>query len=221
MREIQPIIYIGIAGIVLLFLVVILVTKSERSGKPPSRKNERPGYPPTIWNIYEPPEKLAGEQGERFAAELIHSILWEDDLWLSNVPVSYHEERTELDEVIVNKNGVFIFEVKNYSGKLVGSETDYEWKKYHVSRGGIEYEKTVKNPIRQVKRQAGIFAHFLDWHGIDVWVDGYVLLLSGIAVNEYGRIVHNANEIEHLIHSPGKRRLDQKTIGAIRSLLYV
>lgn len=101
----------------------------------------------------EPPEVVAGKQGEAVAANAIVSILRDDDRMFTNVEVSYGDMRTELDVVVVNKSGVFVIEVKNYSGCLSGSESDYEWEKHHTSRGGNTYVKTVKNPIRQIKRQ--------------------------------------------------------------------
>lgn len=55
--------------------------------------------------------------------------------------------------MVINRYGVFIIEVKNYKGELVGNGDDYEWKKYKTTGAGNTYEKTVKNPIRQVKRQ--------------------------------------------------------------------
>ena len=34
---------------------------------------------------------------------------------------------TQIDHVFVNNSGIFVVETKNYSGKLVGSEKDYNW----------------------------------------------------------------------------------------------
>ena len=54
----------------------------------------------------------------------------------------------------------------------MGGEDDYEWKKYHTSEAGNTYVKSVKNPIRQVRRQAGILAEYLKYYGVRVWVSG-------------------------------------------------
>lgn len=43
----------------------------------------------------------------------------------------------------MNQYGIFIIEVKNYSGKLVGTEDDYEWQKYHTTPSGNTYFKMV------------------------------------------------------------------------------
>ena len=66
--------------------------------------------------------------------------------------------------------------MKNYSGTLAGDADDFEWEKLHMSQGGNIYIKTVKNPIRQVKRQIYILAKYLDYYGVRTWVEGYVYM---------------------------------------------
>ena len=48
---------------------------------------------------------------------------------LAIIGVEYDGKPAEIDLVIVNRYGVFIFEVKNYNGVLIGGEDDYEWQK--------------------------------------------------------------------------------------------
>ena len=99
--------------------------------------------------FFEPPQKRAGRYGEKYAASVIKSVLREGDTLLSNVSIAYDGRPAELDCVVVNKNGVFVIEVKNYVGVLFGKENEYEWKKYKKTAAGNVYEKTVKNPIKQ------------------------------------------------------------------------
>lgn len=108
---------------------------------------------------FEEPDRRAGRIGEQKAADMICKVLRDDDRLFLNVKISLDDQRTELDNVIVNPHGVFIIEVKNYSGRLEGAETDYEWAKYHTTEVGNIYSKQVKNPIRQVKRQVYILSH--------------------------------------------------------------
>ena len=165
------------------------------------------------------PGDAAGIRGEIKAAEVIQSVLREDDRRFANIELIYQDQEAELDNVIVNRNGVFILEVKNYSGWLEGGAEDYEWTKYHVSDAGNLYEKHVKNPIRQVKRQVYILASWLESYGIRVWVSGYAFLLAGNSPvrNEY--VLFSADDIDRAIHSPGRKSLNEKTIRAIERLL--
>ena len=181
-------------------------------------KNEKPNIklPPLI---FEPPEKRAGRRGEAFAADVIRQVLREDDHLLTNVRISIPEKETELDNVVVNKYGVFIIEVKNYKGELVGNEDDYEWEKYKTTDAGNTYEKTVKNPIRQVKRQIHILAKYLEYYGMDVWVKGYVILLCRNSPVDSELVLGSIADIDRVLHTPDRPRLDKKTVEKIVELL--
>ncbi len=169
--------------------------------------------------IYESGEKRAGRLGEEIASDAISQILREDDHLFTNVSISYQDKQTELDNVIVSKYGVFIIEVKNYKGTLAGNENDYEWVKLKTTSAGNTYEKTVRNPIRQVRRQIYILARYLAYYGAKVWVKGYVMLLRGNSPVDSDYILHNIEEVDRAIHTPGRERLNMATVRAICGLL--
>lgn len=173
-----------------------------------------------LWGaVYGSPKVRVGRQGEKRATEIIKHVLNEDDVLLTNIFIEYEEKETELDNVIINRSGVFIIEVKNYSGELVGEEDDYEWTKYKVSRGGNTYVKQVRNPIKQVRRQVYILARFLKYYGINVWVDGYVLLLNNNSSLHNNTILRSFKEIDRAIHGQSYNSLDKKTVSRIKKLL--
>lgn len=169
--------------------------------------------------VFERPERRAGRRGEAFAADVIRQVLREDDHLLTNVKISIPDKETELDNVVVNKYGVFIIEVKNYKGELVGNEDDYEWEKYKTTDAGNTYEKTVKNPIVQVKRQIYILKEHLKYYGVDVWVKGYVILLRRNSPVESELVLDSVADIDRALHTPDKTRLGKKTVERIVELL--
>lgn len=169
--------------------------------------------------IFEPGNRRAGREGEEAASNIIKSVLHEGDLLFTNVIVSYDGKLTELDNVIVNNYGVFIIEVKNYVGRIVGNEDDFEWQKYKMTDAGNIYEKTVKNPIKQVKRQIYILAHYLDYYGSRVWVNGYAILLHGNCPVKSDYVLSSVADIDRVIHTPGRSRLNKATVDAIAKLL--
>ncbi len=150
--------------------------------------------------VDEPPEKRAGRQGEKIATDMIKQYLNDDDHILSNVEVVYKGRMTELDNVIINSRGVYIIEAKNLSGQLVGNEHDKEWLKVKTTAAGNTYEKTVKNPIAQVKRQIYILANFLEACGVKVWIEGYVMFVRGTSPVESMYVLDDASEIDEVIH---------------------
>ena len=104
-------------------------------------------------------------------------------------------------------------------GKLVGKEDDFEWKKYKLSAGGKVYEKNVKNPIKQVKRQVYILSHYLKSYGIDIWVEGYALLVENNSPVHGECVLESRKEIGTVIHRQGRNHLSKKTMEEVRNLL--
>ena len=196
-----------IIGTVIVLIIVIIITVIAIS------KSGGGGF--TI----EPPHRAAGRRGERVATRYIESVLREDDSLFTNVSISYDGRPAELDNVIVNKFGVFIIEVKHYSGHLSGAEDDYKWTKVHISDAGNPYVKTVKNPIKQVKREVYILAKYLDYYGVSVWVDGYAMILGAASLVDSGSILSSVADIDRAIHTPGRQRLDATTVDAVKRLL--
>ena len=169
---------------------------------------------------FEDPERRVGRLGEEEATRIISSVLREDDRLFTNVQIEYKDKEAELDNVIVNKFGVFIIEVKNYTGSLVGNEDDYEWIKYHETDAGNTYSKIVKNPIKQVKRQVYVLSKFLDYYGtVRVWIEGYAMLLqqNSPVASEY--VLSSVKDIDRAIHTSTKNRLTKKDTEEIIKLL--
>lgn len=163
--------------------------------------------------------RRAGLEGEDIAAELIKRILREDDVYLRNINIVFDEKEAELDSVVINKYGVFVIEVKSYIGSLYGSEDDYEWQKYKTTSAGNTYEKTVKNPLRQVKRQVYVLAKYLDYYGAKVWVEGYAMLTNNNSPVESEYMLNDIYDIDRVIHSQGRNILTKKQIENIVSIL--
>ncbi|MBQ3773504.1 MAG: NERD domain-containing protein [Pseudobutyrivibrio sp.] len=168
-------------------------------------------------NIEDPVER-AGRRGEEIATDIISRVLTDDDILLTNVRISFEGSRSEVDNLIINSHGVFIIEAKNYVGELVGGLDDYEWKKYKITPGGDIYCKTVKNPIKQVKRQIYILSHILKQHKLDVWVDGYVILLEKNSPVDDDMILESLSDIDKAIHGLGGNRLSDREIDIITGI---
>ncbi len=167
----------------------------------------------------ESPERRAGRLGERFASNLISETLEDDDVLLTNVAIFADGKETELDNVIINSYGVFIIEVKNYYGELFGDEDDHEWIKNKITPAGYIYQKSVKNPIKQVKRQIYILSSLLKEHGINAWIEGYVFFVERNCPVESDFVLETTDDIYEAIHTASRNRLSAKTQNKIVSLL--
>ncbi|MBR4636889.1 MAG: NERD domain-containing protein [Clostridia bacterium] len=173
----------------------------------------------TDLSAYQHASRRTGRRGEVLATEIIRQALYEGDHLFTNVSIEYDGRPAELDNVIVNRYGVFIIEVKNYKGLIVGAEDDYEWRKYKTTSAGNVYEKTVKNPIKQVKRQTYILAHYLEENGARVWIRGYAMLLYGNSPVESEYVLNGREDAERVIHTKDREILDAETVDRIVAVL--
>lgn len=201
--------YIIIAAAVIV-LVAIAVALAAKSG---SRTGSITG------GIFTSPEKRAGINGEKYATYEIKKCLDSDDLLLTNVCVEFNGKRAELDNLIINRSGVYIIEVKSYRGRLFGGADDYEWEKYKVTDAGNVYEQTVKNPIKQVNRQVYVLANYLKSRGIRVWVSGYAYLVYNNSPVQSDTVLESLGDIYSALHPVGKSCLSSAQIKRIKDLL--
>lgn len=203
-----------IIGVLVIVLIVIIIISIIKVSSTLSSDNQDYSW------IFESPARRVGRMGEQKAAQIIRSVLKEGDRLFTNIQVEYEDKPAELDNVVVNKYGVFIIEVKNYTGKLVGTEEDYEWIKYHITDAGNTYSKTVKNPIRQVKRQVYVLAKYLEYYGtVRVWIEGYAFLLQGNSPVKSKYILSSVREIDQAIHTSEQNRLTGREMEEITKLL--
>ncbi len=167
----------------------------------------------------ESPEKRAGRLGERYVRNIIQEILKDDDILLSNVQIRADEKSTELDNVIINSNGMYIIEVKNYSGELFGTEEDQEWIKNTISGSGNVYQKVVKNPIKQVKRQIYILSRLLKENDMDVWIEGYVFFVEMNSPVASSYVLRTQKDIDNAIHHGTNNDLSYTVQEQLKQLL--
>ena len=115
----------------------------------------------------------SGVRGETVAInELI--TLSDEYLVFSNVHLHNGKFISEMDAIVIGPNGVFVVEVKGHNGVIEGSSEQDTWTQHKVGRRGGEYSKTMKNPIKQLKRNIYDLSQYLKQQGINVWIDGVI-----------------------------------------------
>ena len=92
MSELSMFVVIAIVVIIIAIIAIIGNSISDRSSQE-----------------YERPEERAGREGEYIAINIIRRVLRNGDVLLTNVDISYDGRKAELDNVIINIYGVFIF----------------------------------------------------------------------------------------------------------------
>ena len=206
--DIVVLIVLCVGSILAIATILILVTLIAKSAD--GTTEER---------TWEWPWERAGRLGEKYATGFISSILNDEDRLFTNVKVSYDGKDAELDEVIVSPRGVIVIEVKNYKGELRGDTADYEWIKYKTSDSGEVYEKTVRNPIKQGRRQEYILSNYLRENGINVWVESYVFFVQQNSPVKDDCVLETFDDIDMAIHNGTDNGLSDNEILKIIELL--
>lgn len=163
--------------------------------------------------------KSAGNKGEAYFNNMLKSILRNDDVLIRNVCLQVNGKEAEIDSLIINNNGIFIVEVKNYNGRLYGDIDDFEWTKEKISPGGNVFYKQVKNPIKQVKRQTYKLSQFLKENNIRIWISGYAYFINGNSPVDDESVIYDIDEFDRIIHTPGNKFYDDKLIHKVIEVL--
>lgn len=194
--------FIIFAAIIFLFFIIVIVVV--RIGNK---------------SFIESQQKQAGRRGEIIARQVIQEILRDDDILLNNVKLYADNKQAEADNIIINSRGIFIFEVKNLRGTLLGDEDTYDWLQIKDAGYGNAYQKTVKNPIKQVKRQIYILSKLLKDNGINIWIEGYVFFVQGNSPVQSDYVVDTQADIDRIIHDGKNQHISVAVINSIREIL--
>lgn len=134
----------------------------------------------------------------------------------TNVTISYQNYSQETDLIIVGTKGVYIVEVKNHNGKIIGDAEASQWMQHKIGRGGGRYSKKISNPVKQVKGQVYKLSKFLKEQGINVWVEGVILFTNNeVIVNVQNNnipILFPAKRLNHYILTCKNRQYLNKVL---------
>ncbi|MDE7179440.1 MAG: NERD domain-containing protein [Lachnospiraceae bacterium] len=116
---------------------------------------------------------IAGINGERTATKVL-STLPDCYTVFQNVIVTYDNKKSEIDNIVVGRSGVFIVEVKNHNSLIEGDLRDVYWRQHKVGRGGTPYTDEMYSPVKQVGTQIYCLANYLRQNGVNTYIQGIV-----------------------------------------------
>jgi len=117
-----------------------------------------------------------GLEGEVKALKLAKTL---DDKYhvFTNKKITFQEQESELDLIVVGKTGVFVVEVKNFKGEIEGKEDERTWKQHKVGRKGTRYSQDFYSPVKQVGTHVYRLSKVLKEENIYTWVQGMVYFI--------------------------------------------
>lgn len=168
---------------------------------------------------YRPYKKLkSGIQGEERTLNILENLPTNYTV-LSNIPIEWNGQKSEIDNLILSSKGIIIVETKNYKGIIKGNEEDREWTLDKKSVKGKSYKESIKNPIKQVKRQTYILSQILKSNNINCWIDGYVYMHQ---VTNYVKTkivyTHPGNLLQTILSSGKENTLSENDIKNIKRI---
>ncbi|MFB3889507.1 MAG: nuclease-related domain-containing protein [Candidatus Bathyarchaeia archaeon] len=138
----------------------------------------------------------AGLEGEKRVARLLGSALNDDYYLMSSVYI--HDGFGDIDHVLLGPNGVFVIEVKNWSGRITCHGDEWQRENRHGKRES-------SSPSKQAKKNAIRVKSAIESSGSrGVWVEGIVVFTnpnSDLQVNHAAVPVLRLPELPNFIAS--------------------
>lgn len=107
------------AALILIFIGLTIIRKATK----PERKR-RYRYKPR-YDYRSPEEK--GAEGEAFVSNVIGGTVFGEQYLINDIIITYNGKSSQIDHILINTNGIYVIETKNYAGYIYGSEEDMYW----------------------------------------------------------------------------------------------
>lgn len=198
--ELIFILYIPVFIAVLIVVILIILEKRANYRNKKIYEHNKKLYEETsyysITNIpYSQLNYDSGCNGEYLIYKALRGFEQEGAKFLFNLYIPTNNNKTtEIDVVMISSYGIFVFESKNYSGWIFGTESQKRWtQSLHVGYGGTKKEHFY-NPIMQNEYHITCLSKLLEnpfkYHSIIVFSDDC----------EFKKIVRNQNSGSYLVH---------------------
>ena len=115
---------------------------------------------------------------------------------LNNVLFDTETKSCQIDHIVINRNGVFVLETKNYSGRIYGNDQQHEWTQV------LQYGKVknkVYNPVKQ--NQTHIY-ELRKVIGNDVAIKSLIIFVQNNTKYVNSEYVFDLRKIKKIINTP-------------------
>lgn len=114
-----------------------------------------------------------GKDGEKKVAKILGKSIPDRQYIINNFLFTDENGAScQIDHIVINRNGIFVIETKNYSGIIYGSKTQREWLQVQPYKN---QEKTFYNPLMQNDTHIYRLSRYLNaknlFHNIVVFLD--------------------------------------------------
>lgn len=121
---------------------------------------------------------------------------------INNLLLQIEEGKTsQTDHIVINKNGVFVIETKNYSGRIYGDDVRKEWTQV------LNYGKVKNHFYSPVKQNAVHMHRITEFLPEDIPVYAAVVFVKGNIEYIKSKYVYTLFGLYSKLNTPGERQL--------------
>lgn len=169
----------------------------------------------------------SGIKGEKITANLL-AKLPENFFIFNDIKIQADGKESELDNIVVSPQGIFVIETKNHNGKITGDIEDQYWIQHKVGQKGTPYQKKMYSPLKQVKTHTWRLSQFFNENGLNLWVDSAVYFSnSGTIVKINNSLNSNvpifsydeSDDLLDFILTKNEREISEQRIKQVNDLL--
>lgn len=113
---------------------------------------------------------------------------------LNNYMLVYEGKSSQIDHIVINKNGIFVIETKNYSGRIYGNENQQEWTQV-LSYGKVKHKfySPIKQNATHIYRLSRIINQSIEIKSLIVFVQSntkYINATNVIPLYKLGKTIN-------------------------------
>lgn len=146
-----------------------------------------------------------GQEGELMVADILAEINGFHRV-INNIIIEHENTSTQIDHILINTNGIFCIETKNWAGRISGKENYdlwYQW--YDKTPYNSEPDNKLENPLKQNKHHIAVLQKILKKNQIKYEINSVIVMANNnadyIEANNVINVVNLKDYIENYYQS--------------------
>ena len=156
---------------------------------------------------------LSGKQGERAVGRRLGETLEGKKYVFNDYRFKVGEQTVQIDHIVVNENGIFVIETKNYSGTIYGDDERREWTQI------LGYGNVVNKFYNPVKQNASHIYQLKSFIPKDIGIKSVVVFVQGNIEHINSDSVIALNGIRYCLKTDWGNSLNNLQIERVAKLL--
>lgn len=147
--------------VILLAIIIIIIAYTVRTKRQKESLYKKTEYYSQTKTPYKRIHSDKGRLGEFFIYEQLKTLDGYKRFLFNIYIPKENGDTTEIDVILLHESGIYVFESKNYSGWIFGTETQRYWTQTLPSRGYKIKKNKFLNPVIQNEGHLKWLQHFL------------------------------------------------------------